>query len=365
MGYVYRFLRESIIQRPVVKEEDSSSNGLPLVSATDDYGSLPEKGNSNRELGLTDEYVDWSHSKNSILKVHLALLIYIGVAIVGYSFVFENWSIIDSIYFAITVFTTVGYGDLSPSNTESRIFTMIFGLTGVIILGVYLGIIGSRVFELQEAQIEKRSQNIRLKVLEQFSSDDTSRPPPDAARLIVMDIISIITKLSPMMLVLFLIACPVVYLEGGWNIMTGLYWMFITGTTIGFGDLSPTTTWTKIISIIYLPLATAVFGELLSHIAGAYMGRCNDQAENKLMARALTVGDLKKMDFGEDGVVKPHEFLSYMLITMKKCEEEDVDEILTLFNKLDKDGNGVLDKSDLSNKYRFSIRPGVVATANM
>jgi len=357
MGYVFRFLKESI-ERAVCcqKRKDSSE---PLVAGDgSNYGSMPDNNNT---LGFTDDYVDWSHSNNVILTAQLAFLIYITIAIVGYSFVFENWSIIDSIYFAVTVFTTVGYGDLTPSDDASRLFTVLFAFGGVVILGLFLGIVGSRMFEIHEARVEERLQNVRVKVLEQFSTQDTSKPP--TARTFLTDVISIITILSPMLLVLAIIASPIAYLEKEWDPIKGLYWMFMTGTTIGFGDFSPTTPLTKIICILYIPLATAVFGELLSHIAGAYMDRNVDKIEDAFLARALNVGDLEKMDCDKDGIVKPHEFLSYMLVTMQKCEKEDVDEILALFYHLDKDGNGCLNKLDLSNKYNLSIRPGVVATA--
>ena len=43
---------------------------------------------------------------------------------------FEDWSLIESLYFCIVTLTTVGYGDLSPTTTGTQIFTIIYILTG-------------------------------------------------------------------------------------------------------------------------------------------------------------------------------------------------------------------------------------------
>ena len=46
----------------------------------------------------------------------------------------EGWSVVDSFYF--TTLTTVGFGDLTPTTVLSKLFTVVYILTGIsIILG--------------------------------------------------------------------------------------------------------------------------------------------------------------------------------------------------------------------------------------
>ena len=44
---------------------------------------------------------------------------------------FEPWSYIDTVYFSIATLSTVGYGDLSPSSSGSRAFTILMLTLGV------------------------------------------------------------------------------------------------------------------------------------------------------------------------------------------------------------------------------------------
>ena len=43
---------------------------------------------------------------------------------------FEDWTVVEAFYFCIVTLTTVGYGDLSPTTDATRIFTVIYILTG-------------------------------------------------------------------------------------------------------------------------------------------------------------------------------------------------------------------------------------------
>lgn len=49
----------------------------------------------------------------------------------------EGWSIIDALYFCVMTMSTVGYGDLLPSNDISKIFTIVYSLMTI---GVFVGV---------------------------------------------------------------------------------------------------------------------------------------------------------------------------------------------------------------------------------
>lgn len=57
---------------------------------------------------------------------------FVGLLIGGTSFyaTFEDWSLVDSLYFSVMTLTTVGYGDLAPTTDVSKIFTTVYVLSG-------------------------------------------------------------------------------------------------------------------------------------------------------------------------------------------------------------------------------------------
>lgn len=70
--------------------------------------------NSNTNSGgFTGKYTEWVDSGDVTMVAAISMLLYVVLAVIGYSLIFEDWPIIDSVYFAITVFTTIGKPRLS------------------------------------------------------------------------------------------------------------------------------------------------------------------------------------------------------------------------------------------------------------
>lgn len=60
------------------------------------------------------------------LSLTIILVLMIGTVIFAF---LENWSIADSFYFVTMTATTVGYGDLVPTSTASKIVTIVYSLS--------------------------------------------------------------------------------------------------------------------------------------------------------------------------------------------------------------------------------------------
>jgi hypothetical protein len=111
-----------------------------------------------------------------------------------------------------------GYGDLSPSTNPSRLFTIFFAFYGIIVLGFFLGIVGEYIIDQNQENVEIRLANARKRILEQFSEDDNAVDPE--ARSYLGNVLAISIAMAPITLVLFVLAAPIIYIEG-WDIIMG------------------------------------------------------------------------------------------------------------------------------------------------
>ncbi len=67
----------------------------------------------------------------------------------------EGWTPVDAFYFTSVTLSTIGYGDLHPTKTVSKVFTSFFAIAGVAITLYALSIIGSDYFSRREEELLK------------------------------------------------------------------------------------------------------------------------------------------------------------------------------------------------------------------
>ena len=72
----------------------------------------------------------------------------------------DNYTIYNmAFYWAVTTLTTIGYGDITPTNNTARLFTMVIMVTGVGLYGVIIGNV-SRMLTQADKYKEKSKQKL-------------------------------------------------------------------------------------------------------------------------------------------------------------------------------------------------------------
>ncbi|XP_074592998.1 potassium channel, subfamily K, member 16-like [Brevipalpus obovatus] len=131
----------------------------------------------------------------------------------------KKWGFFNSIFFAVTVVTTIGYGHLSPQTSAGRIFCIVYAIFGIPMTGLLLRAIGerfSRCFLDKFKKLRKRSAH-------------------SSNRLLMLK--HVLLFFVPWFIVFLVLPSLIFSFIEGWSFMDSFYYCFITLSTIGFGDL--------------------------------------------------------------------------------------------------------------------------------
>ena len=94
---------------PIVWNDVSGADGSDIISSAALGEKRPKKKATNTSTDSFSLSFDRSLHKDRLFRqCLLAIVAYMAVGIVGFSRVFEQWSIVDSVYFSVVTFTTVG-----------------------------------------------------------------------------------------------------------------------------------------------------------------------------------------------------------------------------------------------------------------
>jgi potassium channel subfamily K, other eukaryote len=289
---------------------------------------------------LTDSYRQFEHSNQALYLLMFHVTLYYGAAIILFSCTTQHWSLIDSAYYATVVFTTIGFGDLSPDNLASQIATLILAGYGIIWLGIFLGILGDSLLKEHEQKNSDYRKRMQDGIVGAFYPNNPVRSSNPTTTLVddgnFDSEAHCVTKLdwkshflkafwriaqveSPIVGFVVMGAMLIGYIED-WNMFQSLYWAGVSGATIGFGDLTPHTQKARLLCCLFLPLSVAATGKLMGRVASVYLDGKRKQVETQFLSRSMTLCDLKAMDMNNDGKVNRAEVNIVCLCRLKAGE---------------------------------------------
>uniref|UniRef100_A0A1B6C1I3 Potassium channel domain-containing protein n=1 Tax=Clastoptera arizonana TaxID=38151 RepID=A0A1B6C1I3_9HEMI len=170
-----------------------------------------------------------------------------------------KWNHLEAIFFASTVLTTIGYGNLAPATTSGRVFCIIFALIGIPFTLTVIADLGQLIASVL--------------------------PPIPDFRGIWGSILSGLFAVG-LLLVFISLGAVLFYKWEQWNFSDAFYFCFVTMTTIGFGDIVPSSQH-MLLCTIYVLIGLALTSTIIELVRQKYASTWQ-----QLQALAETLGHL-------------------------------------------------------------------------
>uniref|UniRef100_A0A0D6QRI6 Potassium channel domain-containing protein n=1 Tax=Araucaria cunninghamii TaxID=56994 RepID=A0A0D6QRI6_ARACU len=285
-------------------------------------------------------------SASSIVKqAFVYLMLYLVVGVFIYSFNKDKFSgnethaIVDALYFCIVTMCTIGYGDITPMTTSTKLFACLFVLVGFGFIDILLGGMVTYVLDKQE--------NLLLTTVEGSHHDIAKTYIVDVKKGRMRIRMKVALALGVVILCIGVGTLVMHFAEDlGWT--DAFYLSVMSVTTVGYGDHAFNTLTGRLFASIWLLVSTLAVARAFLYFAEARIDKRHRLIAKWVLHRDMTIQDLLAADIDNNGFVSKSEYVIYKLKELGKVEEKDILEIVKQFNRLDPDNSGKITLSLLS-----------------
>ncbi|RDX63336.1 Two-pore potassium channel 3, partial [Mucuna pruriens] len=314
-------------------------------------GKIIHRSRSAPSVLFADKGVDFHDPsephKSSTLLVRLSFIgvfLYVAIGVAVYMTIgsFRGTTTVmpvDAVYFTMVTLCTIGYGDIVPDSTFTKIFTCGFILVGFGFVGFLLNALVAYVCDTQEAfLLSMMDENRYKKILRTYMVDE------EKGRMRIR------TKVClALTVVIVCIAIGTVTLHSvehlNWD--DSIYLSITSVTTVGYGDYSIRTVTGRCFAIIWLLVSTLAVTRAFIYLTEYSIHKRNRKMAKWVLQKKITLSDLAAADLDNDGSISKSDFVVYKLKQMGKITEIDIIQISKQFDSLEHGMYGKITLADL------------------
>ncbi|CAH1784158.1 unnamed protein product [Owenia fusiformis] len=269
----YSFIGAAILQAIEAPHERQEKH--EIIQSRDDI--IGELWNKTKETGLTiEQWRTFALAELEEYEWHVRDAAAHGVSSDSTETVWDFWG---SVFFCATVYTTIGYGHIAPATGAGRIATMIYSIIGIplcLIVFADLGKLFTRIIKFCWGHTRRyvitgqcrRGENMKTRGGEVYKIDDEFNLPVWLAIAIT---------------VLYILIGAIMYVqwETNWGYLEAFYFIFISISTIGFGDILPDHPKYFMLSFLYVFVGLSLVAMVINVVMEA-LTKTIDIAKEKL-----------------------------------------------------------------------------------
>jgi len=351
--------------------------------------SLLEKGMGSTEVGVCMSSPTHAYANGEVYQVKCGVVPLAGDATTespvdpndccNRSPVIVSW--FDGFWFAFVTATTVGYGDYYPLTIAGRYVNSVIITVDVLFMGFAIGMIVDFIAAAAERANERKQRNSaetsedenlenfkksksQVDVLdneeqEQMQEDmeeeaDDAKTARDEAehysRMFMWDLVIY----SCLEISLIFGGSVFFYYDqkahgSPWTYSQALHFCFVTTSTVGYGDIAPTSDGAKLFCLFYNLLSIGFLVKLGGLACDKLVeGQQKKIAQKKADESLMHWEQIAEFDVEGDGELDLYEFTRAMLKATGKVSFYDLEQIETRFDSIDRDGSGYITKEDFA-----------------
>ncbi|CAK7350268.1 unnamed protein product [Dovyalis caffra] len=241
-------------------------------------------------------------SQSIVRQAFVLLVLYLSLGVLIYSFNrdkfkgIETHPVVDALYFCIVTMCTIGYGDITPDSTATKLFSIFFVLIGFGFVDILLSGMVSYVLDLQESHLLR---NVKRGVEKESAGSYIIDVKKGRMRIRM----KVGLALGVVVLCIGVGVGVMHFVERlGW--LDSLYLSVMSVTTVGYGDRAFNSLTGRIFASIWLLVSTLAVARAFLYLAEARVDKRHREMAKWVLGQHMTVSEFLAADLDNNGFVR-------------------------------------------------------------